>query len=76
MCVCLHNDAVVGILPQMRDVDVVDCGGEVQVVTRIPKLQAIVGNDPIWQQRRLPGHIYLTGTDRLIGKAIRRTAWD
>lgn len=75
-CVCLHHDAVVRVLPQVRDVDVVGRGGEVQVVTGIPKLQAVVGDDPVRQQRRLPGHIHLTGTDRLIGEAVRRTAWD
>lgn len=32
-CVRLHHDAVMCILPQMCDVDVVGWGGEVQVVT-------------------------------------------
>lgn len=75
-CVRLHCEAVVSILPQMRDVDVVGWGGEIQVVTGIPKLQAVVGNDPVRQQRRLPGHVHLAGTDRLKSKAIGRTAWN
>lgn len=61
----LHCEAVVSIFPQMRDVDVVVWGGEIKVVTGIPKLQAVMGNDPVWQQRRLPGHVHLAGTDRL-----------
>lgn len=43
----LHHDAVLCILPQVRDVDVVGWGGEIQEVSGIPKLQAVVGNDPV-----------------------------
>lgn len=42
----------------------------------IPKLQAVMGNDPIRLQRRLPGHVHLAGTDRLKSNVVRRTAWD
>lgn len=62
-CMCLHHDSVVCILPQVRDVAVVGQRGKVQVVTGIPKLQAVVSDDPIRHQRRLPGHVHLTGTD-------------
>lgn len=72
----LHHDAVLCILPQVRDVDVVGWGGEIQEVSGIPKLQAVVGNDPVRQQRRQPGHVHLAGTDRLKSKAIGRTAWN
>lgn len=70
----LHRDAVVRILPQMCDVDVVCLRCEIQVVTGIPKLQAVVRDDSIRKQRRLPGHIHLAGTERLKLQAIGRTA--
>lgn len=76
MCVRLHHDAVLCIFPQMRDVNVGGRGGEVQVVSGVPKLQAVEGDDPVRQQRRLPSDIHLTGTDGLIGEAKWRTAWD
>ncbi len=72
----LHHDAVVCILSQMRDVDIVGWGGEVQVVAGIPKLHAVVGNDTIRQQRRLPGYVHFAGTDRLKSDTIWRTSWD
>lgn len=74
-CVSLHHDAVACILPQMHDVDVVYWGGEIHVVSGIPKFQAVVSNHAVRQQRRLPGHIHLAGTERLKTKAIWRTAW-
>lgn len=60
----------------MRDVEVVGWGCEIQVVAGIPKLKAVVGDDPVRDQRRLPGYIHLAGTDGLKGQAIWRTAWD
>lgn len=74
--VCLHRHAVVSVLPQMPDVDVVGRGGEVQVVAGIPQFQTVVGNDPVRQQRRPPGHVHFTGADRHVRDAIRRTAGD
>lgn len=74
--VCLHHDAVVCILPQVRDVDAVGLGGEIQVVGGIPELQAVVSDDAVRKQRRMPSHIHLTWTDRLEGKAIWRAAWN
>lgn len=72
----LHHDAVVCVLPQVRDVDVVGLGGEIQVVGGIPELQAVVGDDAVRKQRRMPSHAHLTWTNRLKGKAIWRAAWN
>lgn len=76
VCVGLHHDTVVCVLPQMCDVDVVCWRCEIQVVSRIPKLQAEVSDDPVRKQRRLPGHVHLAGTEGLKTKAIWRTAWN
>lgn len=73
-CVSLHRDAVVRVLPQMCDVDVVCLRCEIQVVAGIPKLQAVLRDDPVRKQRRLPGHVHLAGTEGLKTQAIRRTA--
>lgn len=75
-CVSLHHDSVVRILPQMCDVDVVCRRREIQVVSRIPKLQAVENDDPVWKERRLPHHNHLAGTERLKPEAIGRTAWN
>lgn len=42
----------------------------------VAELQAVVSDDTVRQQRRLPGHIHLAGGDRLIGEAVRRTSWN
>lgn len=60
----------------MRDVDVGGRGGEIQMVSGIPNLHAVVDNDSVGQQRRPPGHVHLAGTDRLIGESVWRTTWD
>lgn len=72
--VSLHHDSVVGVLPQVCDVDGVCRRREIQVVSRIPKLQAVVNDDPVGKERRLPGHVHLAGTERLKTEAVRRTA--
>lgn len=72
--VSLHHDPVVRVLPQMRDVDVVCRRREVQVVSRIPKLQAVENDDPVGKEGRIPGHVHLAGTERLKAEAIWRTA--
>ena len=72
----LHHEAVLRVLPQVRDVDVAGRGGEVQGVSGIPKLQAVVGDEAVGKQRRLPGHIHLARADGLVGEAVRRTARD
>lgn len=74
--VSLHHDAVMRVLPQMCDMDVVCLRCEIQVVAGIPKLQAVVSDDPVRKQRRLPGHVHLAGTERLKIQAIWRTAWN
>lgn len=70
----LHHDPVARVLPQMRDVDAVCRRREIQVVSRIPKLQAVENDDPVGKEGRLPGHVHLAGTERLEAEAIWRTA--
>lgn len=43
----LHHQAVVCVLPQVRDADAVGLGGEVEVVAGVPQLQAVVGDDAV-----------------------------
>lgn len=72
--VSLHRDAVVGVLPQVRDVDGGGRRREVQVVGGVPQLQGVGGDDPVREQRRLPGDVHLAGTEGLVAQAVRGTA--
>lgn len=74
--VSLHREPVVRVLPQVCDVEVVCRRREIQVVSRIPKLQGVEGDDPVRKERRLPGHVHLAGTERLKAEAVWGTAWN
>lgn len=72
----LHHQAVVGVLPQVRDADAAGLRGEVEVVGGVPQLQTVVGDDAIRKQRGSPSHVHLARADGLVGQTVRRAAWN